>query len=59
MQLTLSTEDQELLVRVVDRALRELRPEVRRTRTPDYHDALKAEEEQLRGLLDRLRGGEG
>ena len=41
------------------RSLRELRVEVRRTSTPDYHDRLAEEERMVAALLARVREGEG
>ena len=55
VQLELKPEDREFLIDVVDRALREVRVEVRRTSTPAYHDDLQKEEERLTSLLDRLQ----
>ena len=59
MQLELTPEDHGLLTAVVDRALQEVRVEVRRTSTPDYHDGLLKEEERLASLLDRLQALSG
>ncbi len=56
MQLELSEQEREILVRVVDAAVREMRVEVRRTSTPRYHDDLVAEEHALQALLARLQG---
>jgi hypothetical protein len=56
MQLELSPRDREFLVDVVDRALREVRVEVRRTSTPNYRDDLRREESRLERLLERLQG---
>jgi len=55
MELKLSTEDRELLARVLDQTIRDMRPEVRRTSNPAYHDALKAEEARLKALLEQLQ----
>ena len=60
MELHVTNEERELLVRVLERAAAEERVEVRRTSTPAYHDQLKAEVAQLQQLLGRLRQlGEG
>jgi len=56
MQLEISSEERELLIRLVERALADTRVEVRRTSTPEFHDRLEAEERELAGLLGRLRG---
>jgi hypothetical protein len=55
MQIELSSEERELLVRLVERALSDTRVEIRRTATPDFHDRLLAEEQHLASLLARLR----
>ena len=55
MQLELTAEDRDTLERIVDRALTEMRVEVRRTSTPKYHDELEAEEERVKELLARIR----
>ncbi len=55
MQLQISAEERDLLTGLVERALSDTRVEVRRTTTPDYHDRLQAEEQQLVSLLARLR----
>jgi len=55
MRLDLSCEERDLLIRIVERALSDIRVEVRRTTTPEFHDRLQAEEMQLGGLLGRLR----
>jgi hypothetical protein len=55
MQLELSTEDRDLLMRVVEEAWGQLRVEVRRTREPGLHDRLVAEENRLKSLLGRLK----
>jgi hypothetical protein len=54
MQLELSAEDRELLIRIVAEAIGEIRVEVRRTREPTFHDRLVAEEDRLKALLERL-----
>lgn len=55
MQLELSSEDREVLERIVARALAELRVEVRRTTTPAYHDELLGEEQRVEKLLERIK----
>jgi hypothetical protein len=55
MQLDISPEERDLLVRLVDRALSDIRVEVRRTTTPEFHDRLEAEERQLASLFVRFR----
>jgi hypothetical protein len=55
MQLEISDKERELLLKMAEVGLGELRAEVRRTATKDYHDELVAEESILIGLIDRLR----
>lgn len=55
MQLDISSEERDLLIRLVESALSDTRVEVRRTTTPEFHDRLEAEERELAGLLARLR----
>jgi hypothetical protein len=55
MQLELSSEERSVLERIVERALSEMRVEVRRTTTPKYHDEMRAEEERVRELLARIK----
>jgi hypothetical protein len=55
MQLELSEEERTILERIVERALSEMRVEVRRTSTPKYHDELQADEERVKTLLERLK----
>lgn len=59
MQLELSPEERSVLERIVERALSEMRVELRRTTTPRYHDDLQVEEKRAEALLDRIRGLEG
>ena len=55
MRLEISSPEKDLLVRILDSTLGELRSEVRRTRTPRWHDGLKDEEQMVAGLIERLR----
>jgi hypothetical protein len=55
MQLELSAEDRATLEEIVERALSEMRVEVRRTSTPKYHDELRADEERVTNLLERIK----
>jgi hypothetical protein len=57
MELDISPEERDLLVRLVERALSDTRVEVRRTTPPEFHDRLEAEERELASLLVRLRRG--
>ena len=47
--------EHDLLTTLLERAMGDLRVEVRRTRTPDFHDKLLDEEETLKGLLEKVR----
>ena len=53
--LELSEPELTLLLRLLDGALGDMRVEVRRTRTPVFHDRLKEDEKLLEGLVQRLR----
>ena len=55
MQLDLSTEDRAILEQIIERALSEMRVEVRRTSTPKYHDELLADEERVKQILERIK----
>ena len=59
MRVEISAEERELLIHLVERALSDTRVEVRRTKTPEFHDRLQAEERQLGALLARLRAAAG
>jgi ribosome recycling factor len=54
MQLELTPEERDLLKRVIDQAAKEMKVEVRRTSTRDYHDELQKEEVMLFDLVKRL-----
>jgi hypothetical protein len=54
MSVELTQQERDLLTQLVDSALRELGPEIRRTMTHDYKDDLKRKRETLRRLRDRL-----
>lgn len=55
MQLELSPEDRAALEQIVERALGEMRVEVRRTETPKYHAALRTDQEHVKQLLERIK----
>ena len=55
MQLELNDAERQLLLKLAETALGDLKAEVRRTATKDYHDELVAEESTLVGLIERLR----
>jgi hypothetical protein len=55
MQVDLTPAECAVLVRLVETELSDTRVEVRRTRTPDFHDALEDEKRVLRGMLEKLR----
>ena len=54
MNMNLTQQERDLLTQLIDSALRELGPEIRRTRTYGYKDDLKRKRETLRRLRDRL-----
>jgi len=54
MDLELNEVEQELLLTLLQERLGELKQEVRHSRVPDFTDQLRANEEQLRGLIARL-----
>jgi hypothetical protein len=54
MVLELSDQEVALVRQILDHALDELRVEVRRTRTPDFHDDLVEQEAILKGLIARI-----
>lgn len=55
MYIELSERELEELLYIGEEALRDLRVEVRRTSTPNFHDALVIRREQLDHALDKLR----
>jgi len=56
MHVTFTTEELDLLHRLVHTALGDARVEVHRTHhTPSYREQVKAEEAMLRGLLEKLQ----
>jgi hypothetical protein len=57
MSIELSPEERDLLLQLVDSALREIGPEIRHTTTRDYRDDLKEQRRALRSLYQVLSGG--
>ena len=55
MHIELSTEERDMLVRLIEREIHELGPEIRHTQTSSYRDDLKGDKQALRKLLERLR----
>ena len=55
MLLEITPAERDELLQVVESTLSEMRIEVRRTRTTGFRQRLKAEENVLEGLLDKLR----
>lgn len=55
MEFEFSPEERELLVRLLESALGEMRVEVRHTETAEYRERLRLEETRLKALLERLR----
>lgn len=54
MNVELNQLERDVLAQLVDAALREIGPEIRRTMTFDYKDDLKKHRETLRQLHERL-----
>jgi hypothetical protein len=54
MMIELSQEDLAILKTLVKERINELGPEIRHTRTPDYHDDLKSLRATLRRLCENL-----
>ncbi len=54
MNIELTQRERDLLTQLVDTALREIGPEIRRTMTYDYKDDLKDQRQTLRHVRDRL-----
>lgn len=54
MEIAVTDPERELLLRVLNGALGEVRSGVRRTHSPEWHDGLKHEESLLKGLLEKL-----
>lgn len=52
--LTLTKEERECLVQILDRALKDARVEEHRTRTPSYREFVLQQEELLISLLKKL-----
>lgn len=55
MQIILSDTERQVVLRLLDHELGEIRSGVRRTHNPDWHDGLKQEESVLRELIGKLR----
>ena len=53
--VSLSDEERAELLRVVESFLSDTRVEVRRTSTPEFHDALVHEKEVLESIREKLR----
>ena len=56
MELTLNTEEQELLVSILDQRHRELLKEIAHTDHREFKQGLRKNERLLDSLLSRLRG---
>ncbi len=60
IRLTLSNDEWELVVRLLEQELSETRTEFRHTdSSPDYREQVRAEEHLLRELLDKMRHSAG
>ncbi|MGD8452055.1 MAG: hypothetical protein PVJ57_09580 [Phycisphaerae bacterium] len=58
MKVELTSEQQTLVLQLVEAALREIGPEIRHTMTSTYKDALKQERRALRSLQNLFGGPE-
>ena len=56
MMVELSSTQRDLLLQLVDAALREIGPEIRHTMTSAYKDDLKDQRRDLRSVRDLLTG---
>jgi hypothetical protein len=54
MQVELTPDQAGLLKKLAESALRDIKAEVRRTETREYHDRLQLEEAELQGLIEVL-----
>ena len=54
MNVELTQQERDMLVQLLDAALREIGPEIRRTMTYDYKDELKEQRSAMRRLHERL-----
>lgn len=55
LQLTLTAEERQYLVELLERVLRDTRVEEHRTRTPIYREAVLHQEDVIDALLNKLR----
>ena len=59
LQLTLTVEEKEVLVNLLERTLKDMRIEEHRTRTPTYRESIIQQEKAIASLLAKLgRPGE-
>jgi len=54
MDISITPREHELILRLIDARIQELGPEIRRSRTSEYHDELKQELEDFKALRSRL-----
>lgn len=55
VQLTLTEEERQFLVTLLETALKEKRVEEHRTRAPSYREHLVKHEELIQGVLSKIR----
>lgn len=55
MMIDLTPEEREVLLKLVEREIGELGPEIRHTTTRTYREDLKAQQRTLRNLFEHLR----
>jgi len=59
MIVEMTEEEREVLLRLVQREISELGPEIRHTMTSSFRDDLKEQKQKLRRILEHLRETKG
>jgi hypothetical protein len=55
MQLVINDVERDMLIRILESTVGDVRSQVRRTHNPEWHDGLKQDAVLLKGLIERLR----
>ena len=58
MKIEVSPEQRDILKHLLEREIAETGPELRHTRTSEYHDELKVYERKLLALIERVESAE-
>jgi len=58
MELVISDSERDMLLRLLQGALGDVRSGVRRTHSPEWHDGLKQEEVVLKELIEKLKAAD-